>query len=773
MSDVMSKSLGFAMEYIKGKAQSIDHPYTIHDFLSTVSKISNSKDEILVLSKFLQQMKDHFNICPLIRQRQSLVTLTYCCQMPGIKSVVKLLHDVAAVVITFVERAKSVKDKRLGYLALTTLADICDNEIVYLAVNTVVKDVASKSPAVITIALNCMVHIVSIDIIPVLLPIAEKRLSHSDGNVRAKSVMALHRMYLVGPEFVHSPQRHLKQALSDKDPEVMATVLPYVYDVLKTNPELRSSFAPKLVHILKQVVKNRLPMYMSRQGVPAPWVQINIMKSLFFCVDNLKENDSLANILIEILNRGQSLNNTASYSVVAECTHLISRLYDAKHEAFQTVLGCMGCFLHSKHPNLLLVGLQLLSELTTVDSTCCVQYQDIIINSLSHPDMTVKKQTLNLIRVLTNPTNYKSICSHMIEQLKETSSDKYFTSNFSMQIASTAEKFSTEEAWLLATLHSVLTSGGENVCPEACNKLQVCLGKASKSCIENEVNLCLKLLETSLSSVHLKLVVWVLGEYADYMVCENSSENVALICQCCLITFQNNKSLTTDQRDVVIFGILNCIVKMSAKVGNFDHEVKDMLTKLLKHTQSIMVHQKLKEFEVPLEKPNILKKIFTEEFQFDKNLSFLEDFISSSSIAPEEQSESIGDSLQPILKYEAYGHLQHGMVKTPEALLASVLPDTAQPKVTGFLSKKAPDKREAPRKWGQSGYLGVKEDPRPENSLSNALFGKSTSQTLNEALLNLSAVGNKNNDNDICDIMNDMMMTSQTTTDSGAAFDDK
>lgn len=100
--------------------------------------------------------------------------------------------------------------------------------------------------------------------------------------VRKKAIMMLYTFHTIQPGSVSNIVDYAKEALCDRDPSVMAASLTIFEELLKDETmqtslkELVSSFT----NIAKQIIDHRLPRDYDYHRLPAPWIQIKILKLL-------------------------------------------------------------------------------------------------------------------------------------------------------------------------------------------------------------------------------------------------------------------------------------------------------------------------------------------------------------------------------------------------------------------------------------------------------------------------------------------------------------
>ena len=72
----------------------------------------------------------------------------------------------------------------------------------------------------------------------------------------------------------------MKKALCDREPSVMAASLNLYLEEVAENPRKYKDLTSSFVIILKQVIEHKLPKEFDYHRMPAPWVQIKILKIL-------------------------------------------------------------------------------------------------------------------------------------------------------------------------------------------------------------------------------------------------------------------------------------------------------------------------------------------------------------------------------------------------------------------------------------------------------------------------------------------------------------
>ena len=68
--------------------------------------------------------------------------------------------------------------------------------------------------------------------------------------------------------------------ICDKDPSVMGASLGLLHAMIIDTPNNFKDLVPSLVSILKQVADHRLPKEYDYHRVPAPWIQMHLLRML-------------------------------------------------------------------------------------------------------------------------------------------------------------------------------------------------------------------------------------------------------------------------------------------------------------------------------------------------------------------------------------------------------------------------------------------------------------------------------------------------------------
>jgi len=118
------------------------------------------------------------------------------------------------------------------------------------------------------------------DMVPAVAGEVAKLTQHDSDTVRKKAILALHRFYQLAPETVTREDlvEKLRKVLCDRDPSVMGSGLNVIEALAAEDATVFKDLIPSLVSILKQIGEHRLPSEFDYHRVPAPWLQMKLVR---------------------------------------------------------------------------------------------------------------------------------------------------------------------------------------------------------------------------------------------------------------------------------------------------------------------------------------------------------------------------------------------------------------------------------------------------------------------------------------------------------------
>ncbi|XP_037689912.1 AP-4 complex subunit epsilon-1 isoform X4 [Choloepus didactylus] len=651
--------------------------------------------------------------------KECMVRLIYC-EMLGYDASFGYIHAIKLA------QQGNLFEKRVGYLAVSLFLHE-NHELLLLLVNTVVKDLQSTNLVEVCMALTIVSQIFPREMIPAVLPLIEDKLQHSKEIIRRKAVLALYKFHLIAPNQVQHIHIKFRKALCDRDVGVMAASLHIYLRMIKENSSGFKDLTGSFVTILKQVVGGKLPVDFSYHSVPAPWLQIQLLRILALLgKDDQRTSDLMYDVLDESLRRAE-LNHNVTYAILFECVHTVYSIYP-KSELLEKAAKCIGKFVLSPKINLKYLGLKALTYVIQQDPSLALQHQMTIIECLDHPDPIIKRETLELLYRITNAQNITVIVHKMLEYLHQ-SKEEYIIVNLVGKIAELAEKYAPDNAWFIQTMNAVFSVGGDLIHPDIPNNFLRLLAEGFDDETEDQqlrlyaVQSYLSLLDVEnvfYPQKFIQVMSWVLGEYS-YLLDKDMPEVVINK----LYKLLKNNSISSETKAWLIAAL----TKLTPQAHS-----SNMVEKLIQEfTISLDTCMRQHAFELKHlhENVELMKSLLPvdkscEDMVVDASLSFLDSFVAeglsqgAAPYKPHHQRQEEKLSQDKVLNFEPYGLSFSSSVFTGRqspagiSLGSDVSGNSAE---TGLKETNSLKLEGIKKLWGKEGYLPKKESKIDETEV--------------------------------------------------------
>ncbi|KAJ8343558.1 hypothetical protein SKAU_G00308870 [Synaphobranchus kaupii] len=702
MSDVVEKTLTALPSLLSLDPQpgagKLSASSKLGNLIRSVTELTSKHEEEKLIKKELSALKEQVSSPNTsLRQMREIMVRAIYCEMLGYEASFSYIHAIKLA------QQGSGLEKRVGYLAVSLFLNE-GHDLLLLLVNTVLKDLQSTNLIEVCMALTVVSQIFPKDMIPAVLPLVEDKLTHSKEIIRRKAVLALYKFYLIAPNQVQHIHDKFRKALCDKDPGVMTASLHIYLQMIKESPDSFKELTPSLVTILKQVVGGKLPVEFNYHSVPAPWLQMQLLRMLALLG---KEDQSVSELMYDVLDeslRRAEINHNITYAILYECVKTIYTIHP-KSELLEKAAKCIGKFVLSPKINLKYLGLKALTYVVQQDPNLALQHQMTIIECLDHPDPIIKRETLELLYRITNGQNVSVIVQKMLDFLRQ-SKDEHTTIDL-----------------VGKTMNTVFSLGGDEMQQEIPSSFLRLLAEGFDSAEENlqlrlnAVDSYLALLQTDTSHLpqrFLQVISWVLGEFSFLKV---GLEPSVVLAQLGRLLEQSR--ITTETRSWVLAAM--CKLCGGAACAGVAGEVAgryggSLSTTLRQQALELIVLSRdgaLKDRTLP-------QNASWDGLEVDSSLSFLDGFVSDALAQgaapykpPHQRQEELSQA--KVLNFEPYG------LSMPISLSTCSLTDRQSP--TGFSLSSGLSGNSAElshkggllkmegvhRVWGKEGYLPQKE----------------------------------------------------------------
>mmetsp|Transcript_69361 Transcript_69361/g.166304 ORF Transcript_69361/g.166304 Transcript_69361/m.166304 type:complete len:962 (-) Transcript_69361:125-3010(-) len=399
-----------------------------------------------------------------------------------------------------VELASSSKfsEKAAGYLAVSLLLSQ-NTEILRLVVNSVKTDIASASEYVAALAMNTVANIGGSEFADNLWSDIAKILLNPGSQykpyIKRKAAICLLRLFRKDNETLQTEQwkQRMCQLFQEKDIGFITSLSGFFLAILEQGshpPQAWAEVVPMVIAALHSLVSGAdCPDHYEYYRVPAPWLQTKLLRILqFFPVKVFnpevvnRMNTILHNILAKpAVHRSPPPSGTtpkkrckadaerqnrsnAEHAILFEAMNLMIHLEDkCKPDTTKTAAGLLGSFISSADANIRYLGLETMARLASNPETFehLERYKNLILDKMKEPDISIRRQALNLLYALCRPDNWQQIVDELLEIVG--SSDSLLQEELVLKIAILAEKNAPNFKWYFDVVFKMLETAPEAV----------------------------------------------------------------------------------------------------------------------------------------------------------------------------------------------------------------------------------------------------------------------------------------------------------------------
>ena len=450
--------------------------------------------------------------------------------------------------------------KRVGYLA-TSLFLTEGHELLMLIVNTLQRDLAAgdNDPGVACAALSALCSLrVGADAAGALTPAVQALLSHKEARVRKKAIMALNVMAKDDPLLAETLGSPLRAGLCDRDPSVMIASMAAIYELAVVEPAPLKPLVPSFISILRQTVQRRLPKSYEYHRVPAPFLQVRILKVLAALgASDQATSEQMYSALAEVIARARAGGSealaaarnaggkkhdkahvAANDAIAYECVKTCASIYP-NTALLKECMAIVGHFIRHPNRSVKYCGVEGLSCVIGVDPQYAAEHQMAVIDCLHDSDEMLVHKTLHLLHAMTSADNVETIVEHMTAFVGNTSGDMHARADIVRRIVELAERYAPSAQWYVETLNKVFDLGGDLVPESAAHNLMRLLAEGSGETEAADTAMrttavaayvtMLRGNAKRLTALPLQVACWTLGEYGS-LWSGGTAEVMELLC---------------------------------------------------------------------------------------------------------------------------------------------------------------------------------------------------------------------------------------------------
>ncbi|KAI8527141.1 hypothetical protein RHMOL_Rhmol12G0052600 [Rhododendron molle] len=321
------------------------------------------------------------------------------------------------------------------------------------------------------------------------------------------------------PDLAENFMNPAASLLKEKHHGVLLTGLQLCTDLCKVSEEALEYFRKKctesVVKALKDVANSPYAPEYDISGITDPFLHIRLLRFLrILGHGDADASDCMNDILAQVATKTES-NKNAGNAILYECVETIMSIEDNSGLRVLAI-NILGRFLSNRDNNIRYVALNMLMRAITVDAQAVQRHRATILECVKDSDASIRKRALELLYLLVNESNVKSLTKELVEHLEV--SEQEFKGDLTAKICSIIEKFSTEKIWYIDQMLKVLSEAGNFVKDEVWHALIVVISNAS-NLHGYTVRSLYKAVQTSGEQESLvRVAVWCIGEYGEMLV---------------------------------------------------------------------------------------------------------------------------------------------------------------------------------------------------------------------------------------------------------------
>ncbi|XP_022891525.1 AP-1 complex subunit gamma-2-like isoform X1 [Olea europaea var. sylvestris] len=409
-------------------------------------------------------------------------------------------------------------EKRIGYLGLMLLLDE-RQEVLMLVTNSIKQDLIHTNQYIVGLALCALGNICSAEMARDLAPEVERLLQFRDPNIRKKAALCSIRIIKKVPELAENFINPAASLLKEKHHGVLITGIQLCTDLCKISTEALEYYRKKctdgLVKVLKDVANSPYAPEYDVSGIADPFLHIRLLKLLrVLGQGDADASDSMNDILAQVATKTES-NKNAGNAILYECVSTIMTIEESGGLRVLAV-NILGRFLSSRDNNIRYVALNMLMKAISLDRQAVQRHLTTILECVKDLDASIRKRALELVYLLVNESNVKSLTKELIDFLEI--SDPEFKGDLTAKICSIVEKFSPEKIWYIDQMLKVLPKAGNYMKDEVWHALIVVITNASDLHGYTVRSLYRELQTAGEQETLVRVSVWCIGEYGEMLV---------------------------------------------------------------------------------------------------------------------------------------------------------------------------------------------------------------------------------------------------------------
>lgn len=262
--------------------------------------------------------------------------------------------------------------------------------VLVLITNQLRKDLSSTNELEVSLALDCLARIATVDLARDLTPEIFTLLSSSKVFVRKKAIGAVLRVFEKYPDAARVCFKRLVENLDSSDPQIVSAAIGVFCELASKDPRSYLPLAPEFYKILVDCKNN--------------WVLIKVLK-IFAKLAPLEPR--LAKRVVEPI--CDLMRRTGAKSLMFECIRTVVTSFTDYESAVKLAVAKIRELLVEDDPNLKYLALQALSIVALNHLWAVLENKEVVIKFLNDLDPNIKLESLKLVMAMVSENNVAEI----------------------------------------------------------------------------------------------------------------------------------------------------------------------------------------------------------------------------------------------------------------------------------------------------------------------------------------------------------------------------
>jgi AP-4 complex subunit epsilon-1 len=241
--------------------------------------------------------------------------------------------------------------------------------------------------------------------------------------IRRKALLIMMSISSKHPDVLADIKPIISEALNDGETPVVFAGISMLEVAIKADPFKFKDMTKKLGEILYRVVDHKFPKEYDYHKIPAPWVQIEILK-MFELMG--KNDQACTQLMVDPIER--TLRKACNFqmhfnkAIIQQCVKTISNIYPHRF-LLQQAEESLGRFFEAGNNNMKYFGIDAMSHLAKSNKEIVDKWQIVILECMDSPDITLAEKTLGMLVQIANEDNTTIILDRLM-RLTDRSTDE-------------------------------------------------------------------------------------------------------------------------------------------------------------------------------------------------------------------------------------------------------------------------------------------------------------------------------------------------------------